>query len=416
MSTKMTKEQLHGMVADIVGPMFAKLEERIADGKSDAAKMLADLALGSAPRLVVSADDERRKSLNAVVFMQSMALAAKPGEKRSAEKIAKEMEFENVAKVLGTTDATAGGLLVDPEFSTEFINFLRAKTVILESGARTIDMPSGQLMLKRADTGATAAYRGESANATVSELSTGEVALNAKILDVLTPISNQLLSRGSLNNLELVRDDLVAAARDRMDSVMIRGVGSAFAPKGLLFQAATANKVDETNAVGTFNASTTAEIVGDLGEMIRKLMDSNLGMTHLGWLFSNQIWKRFFTELDANSRPVFRDELMQGTIFKIPFLATTNIPANLTASAGSGSGAQASELYLADFFEVLVGQTEGMKVSVSTEAAYDPGGGLVSAFQRGETVIKVELEHDMIERRNGVAIAVLESVTWGATA
>ncbi len=415
---KITKEVLEGMIADVIGEQLSVFMERQKDAQSDAKLELQDLFNKSNAARKTPEAEQRRKQVEAVVFMQAVgrsAQAAKGGTFKKPEEYAKEWGFDNVAKVLGTTDADAGGLLVEPTIAAEFIDFLRAKTVIMELGARSIDMPSGQLGIKRANSGAVAAYRGESSNATVSQLGTGEVVLDAKILDVLTPASNQLLSRSSLNNIELIRDDLVDAASDKMDSTMLRGVGGQFEPKGLLFQAAAANKFDETNLAGTVNGSTLTELINDLARMMKALMDANIRMTRLGWAAGNGIWSRFFSQLDDNGNPVFRDELVsRGSIYGIPLKQTTNIPQNLVA-ASAGGAAKGSELYLVDFFEILVGQTETMRVSVSTEASYDDGSGLKSAFQRGETLIKVEMEHDMSPRRNGTEIVVLESVTWGQT-
>ena len=336
------------------------------------------------------------------------------GHPEMAEKYAKQWGNDRVAKALGTLTISEGGALVEPDFSDEFIEFLRAQTVVMESGARSVPMDSGILNLKRAATGATAAYRGESTNATVSEPTFEEVTLKARILDVMTPVSNQLLNRTGGMAEEFIRDDLTAAAADKMDATFIRSDGSEDKPKGLLHWAQSANKFNETNAATSSNGSTTAEITEDLGQAVRLLLDGNLRMVRPGWLFSPRTWQRLFTELGADSNPVWRNELEAGMLYGFPWRLTTNIPINLTADAGSGGGSDASEVYFCDFFDILVGETEALRVSVSDQASYDPGSGLVSAFQRGETLVKVEMEHDLVARRGGKEIVVIESVTWGA--
>jgi len=87
-----------------------------------------------------------------------------------------------------------------------------------------------------------------------------------------------------------------------------------------------------------------------------------------------------------------------------PLRTTTQVPINL----GSGSD---SELYLADFANVVIGDSEGITLDVSSEAAYFDGSNVVSPFSRDETVIRAIQQHD-IEIRQDFAVAVLTGVTW----
>lgn len=413
MNKYLTAEQAKGLVSDIVGMTMKQIEERLTDERNDALKEIAITLRGQEPRgtkFSKLANDDKLNSFTTLLG----CIAKHPDDMAKASNLAKDLGDPHVQKALASTTVAGGGALIEPEFAEEVIELLRAKTVVMELGARTIPMDSGILNFGRVATGATATYRGEGVASTASDPALGELSLRARILSVFTPASDQLLNRTNGRGAQIIQEELVAAAIDKMDSTFLRSDGAADKPLGMLSWAASANKFDETNVAGTANGSTTAEITKNLGKMIRLLMDGNVRGVSRGWVFAPRIWERLFTELDANSNPVFRGMLDEGKLFGIPWRETTNIPVNLTAESGSGGGANASEVYLADFFELFIGETEALRISTSQDASYNAGSGLVSAWQRGETLVKVEMEHDFAPRHSGSEIVVLGSVTWGA--
>jgi HK97 family phage major capsid protein len=315
-----------------------------------------------------------------------------------------------IAKSLQTGTLSAGGVLIDGETSPEFVEVLRAATVIVESGARVMPMESGKLTINRGATGASASYRGEAANAAVSEMTFGDVELNTRILDVMAPVTKQLMRRTGGAAAEYIQDDLIMAAKVKMDSTFIRSDGSANTPRGLYYLALAANILTATNAAASADGSTAPEIIADLGRMIQTLLDSNIRMVRPGWLFSNRTWRKFLTLLDSNSNFIFKEELMQGTILGIPWKRTTSIPNTVNVSGSSDD----SEVYLADFFDVVIGETETMEVETSEHASYVQGGVTYHTFQRGEVLIKVCMEHDLAARRVGNEIVCLKGVRWAA--
>jgi HK97 family phage major capsid protein len=411
----MTREDAYGMIEDIVGTKMSEIAEQRRAEQSDFAKDLA-VALknqgGTQPKPKLTKEQRAEKF---AIMLGSLASAGINNLDAAAE-IARAAGDEQVAKALGTTTIAQGSAMIEPEFAEEMIELLRADQVVLQSGARTVPMESGILSFGRVGTGATAAYRGESEPATVSSPTLEELELRARILDVLCPASNQLLNRTAGKGAMFVQEELVNAVTDKSDATWIRGDATQNKPKGLLYWAKSISgqTFNESNIAGTTGDSTLAEVVFDLGKMMRTLMTNNIKAGQsLGWLFSPRTWHRLFTQLDSNGNYVFRAELNAGVLNGIPFKMTTNIPENLTAAAGSGGGSDASEVYLAAFFHVLIGETEALRISASNEASYTTGGTTYSAFQRGETVFKVEVEHDLACRHGGKEVVVLESVTWG---
>jgi HK97 family phage major capsid protein len=405
----LTAEQARGLIEEIVGHTVKQIEEKLADDRSDIIRSLAEQNRDKQPKR------EKRPKVEVYHDFSGLigVMAQSKGRLRDAQEISKQIGNEWIEKALGTASVSGGSVLIDPELAEEVIGYLRADAVVMASGARTVPMESGVLDYGRVTAGATAAYRGESANATVSQPTMGALQLKARILDVICPASNQFLNRTRGKGAQFVQEELIAAAIDKMDATFIMGDGTQDTPKGMYYWVATANKFNESNVAGTSGGSTTAEMVFDLGKCIRLLMDGNIRRTTPGWLFAPRTWFRLFTELDSNNQPVFRAELEAGKLYGIPWKQTTNIGVTYTAAAGSGGGADGSKVFLADFFELLVGETEALRVSTADQASYTTGGTTYNAWQRGETLVRVELEHDFAARRNGAEIAVIDSVTWG---
>ena len=105
----------------------------------------------------------------------------------------------------------------------------------------------------------------------------------------------------------------------------------------------------------------------------------------------------------------FRHEMSSGNLWGIPYLATTQVPINLTI----GANADTSEIFLVDMNDVVIGDSEHLIIDASSEAAYEEGGSVKAAFSRDETVIRGIAEHDLVLRRD-VSVAIGKSVRWGA--
>lgn len=404
----LTAAQAKGLLEDIVGETVKKIGELQQDGNSDVAKEIAYQAKHKRPSRLKGLPAGEKLEHCANMFA---ALYFANGDPEKAAKVARE-DFgdELVAKGLLSTTLAGGAVLIEPEMAAEFVDILRGAAVIFKLGARILPMESGILVMGRGATGATAAYRGEGVAASVSTPTLDSIELRARILSVMAATSEQMVSRSKGRAGEFLRDDLIAAVSDKMDHTFINSDGSQNKPRGLLYWALSANKFNEINASTNPNGSTTAEIVQTLGKAIRLLKDRNIRMVRPGWGFSPRSWQRLFTELDGNGNPVFRDELVSGKLYNIPWADTTNIPSNL------GGSTDASFVFLADFFDVVVGETEALRVKTSTEASYNDGSGAKSAFQTGEVLTMVEMEHDLVCRRGGAEVVVVEDVTWGYSA
>lgn len=381
--TKFTIDSLKTLVSDAVNTAVTPLKEQ----QTSWAKKLTVPA-------TVKAQEEKGIQFARLVI----SLASAKGNLQEAARYAHEKWKDDVvSKALTVSIGNAGGFTVPEQLSNEIIEFLRPVSVVRSLNPIILPMPGGRLTMPGAATGAVASYVSEGVNITKTEPTFRQISMTARKLAALVPISNDLLRFGSSNVEQFVRDDIIDALAQRQDLAFIRGDGTGNTPKGFRFLSQASAIIAANATVNVVNVTT------DLAKLELSLINNNVRMGRPGWITSPRV-KMFLQNLrDANSNFVF-PEVSQGMLRGKPIRETTQVPINL----GSGSD---SELYLADFSNVIIGEAEGIVLDVSSEAAYFDGASVVSPFSRDETVIRAIQQHDF-EIRQDFACAVLTGVTW----
>jgi HK97 family phage major capsid protein len=385
---------------DKVAGEIARAEE-IERRKAAAAKPAAPLPGGSAPVASVAAQPAEK----GLAFARMLrTLAAAGGNSYVARQIAEDNGDSGLFANQNMGSGAAGGFLVPEDVSSEVVELLRPASVVMAMGPVVVPMPNGNLTMNRLAVGSTASYVGEQQDIPATGAEFGQIKLTAKKLTALVPISNDLLRAASTAVDRIVRDDVVLSAATRMDLAFIRGAGTEHTPRGLR-NLLTGTSFATTNILSMTSTPDLQKITNDLGRMELALLNANVPMTRAGWLMAPRTMMHLMNIRDGNGNFAF-PELQQGRLRGKPVGVTTQIPINLNTNE--------SEVYLADFAHVIVGEHMGIEVSMSTEAAYrDAGNTLQAAFSRDETVMRAILQHDF-NARHLPAIAVLTGVTWGA--
>lgn len=331
------------------------------------------------------------------------ALALTKGDPEKALAVAKKKDANApIVKALESATATAGGVLVEEEVSSEFIDLLTPRAVVRSFGTTVVPMGTGSMTVPKLTAASTAYYIGENKDATKSQQSFGMKKLNARKLAVLVPLSNDLLRRGGPRVAQIIRNDTLRSAALKEDVSFIRSQGTEYTPKGLRWQAKSSNIIPQTGG-GSYDLDS---VTADLGNLILALEEANVAFSNPGWIIPPRLAMYLMTVRDGLGQYAFRAEMLTGRLWGWPFKKTTQIPRNL------GSGANESELYLADFDDVIIGDTMNVEVAVSTEASYkDEDGESQSAFSLDQTVMRVLLEHDIVLRHDE-SVAVLDQVQW----
>ncbi|HAO0322001.1 TPA: phage major capsid protein [Escherichia coli] len=373
---------------------FASMQQQFTDisakierleAAERAAALVATPVRGTqqAPGVIVKA--EPKQYTGAGMTRLVMSIAAAEGNIQEAAKFAAEELNDPSVSMAISTAAASGGVLIPQNLHSEVIELLRDRTIVRKLGARSIPLPNGNMALPRLAGGATANYTGEGKDAKTSEARFDDVKLTAKTMIAMVPISNQLIGRAGFNVEQLVLQDILTAISVREDKAFLRDDGTGDTPIGMKARATEWNRLKQWAGADLSLNSIDAY----LDDIILMAMDGNSNMISCGWGMSNRTYMKLFGLRDGNGNKVY-PEMALGLLKGYPVQRTSAIPANL------GDAGKESEIYFADFNDVVIGEDGSMKVAFSQQAAYQDGdGNMVSAFSRNQSLIRVVTEHDI---------------------
>ncbi len=343
---------------------------------------------------------EAKQYLGAKVSRMVMSIAASKGDMADAAKFARDEIGDSDVAMAIETSAGSGGALVPQNIHSELIELLRARTVVRRLGAQTVPLPNGNLSLPRLASGATSGYIGEGSDVNATEAEFDDVKLNAKTMITLVPMSNQLIGRAGFQVEQLVLNDILGAMAVREDKAFLRDDGTSSTPTGFKARATAASRTLAWS--GTANLAT---IDAYLDSLILMLLQSDSLLISPGWSLSPRSYMKLKGLRDGNGNKVY-PEMDQGMLKGYPILHSTTIPVNL------GAGTNESEIYFADWNDVVIGEMDNMTIDFSREATYKDGSGnLVSAYARNQSLIRVVAEHD-VGFRHVEGLALGTGVTW----
>ena len=334
-----------------------------------------------------------------IVARITRAVCVGKGDFNRTMEFAKGQNDDDLCKALTAGSPTAGGFLIDPVVSDDFIELLRARTVIRKALGSTLPMPNGSLTIRRQTAGINAGYIGESKAITKSQPNVGLITMTAKKLASLVPVSNDLLRYAGPKTDAMIRDSLIRDMAIREDLAFIRGDGTADTPRGLLSFATEGGSTFAAN--GTVNL---ANIDSDINTAILKLVNANVSMTNPVWIMAPRT-KIYLGALRTTQGPLaYAEVTAANTLRGFPILTTTQIPTTLT------DGTQ-SEVYLVDLDSVLLADVNQIEISMSQDASYYDGANWNSAFESDLTLVRAIGRHDL-NMRHIEAVTVMSGVKW----
>lgn len=303
-----------------------------------------------------------------------------------------------VGTAIGSSTIAGGGAMVPSPISSDFIEALRAASVVISSGPRQLAI-NGTLAIPKMTTGSAATWIGENQNIGVSQPDFGQVIMTAKTCAVLVPIGNAFLQRAVPGSEEFVRQDALNGVREGLDDAFINGVGTQFKPKGLLTWSTNSFAANATFN-GTNAAADLSKVIGIVKTGLKR--DPVRG----GWLLSCREEEALRGVRDAAGF-AFRDEMTRGMLMGYPYKASSLVPST------GGVGTDESSIIFCDWDAVVVGSDMNLQIDSSTDATVtDSGGATVSAFQQNLTLVRVIAETDLVVR-HAAAVCHLTTVKWG---
>jgi len=313
-----------------------------------------------------------------------------------------------------------GGYLVPPEYlQDQFIPLLRARAVVRMAGARIYPTKSDIVYIPSQTGGATAAWYGENATLSASNLTFGQLTINIRKLGALEYISNELLADSSPAADQLVKEDLANVIALKEDSTYLMSNGAApnwaNAPIGFASYPGVTTVALTNDGAG----NGAALIVGDLFRIKLALMNANVPFdASMAWFMSPRTWDQIAQFKDAQNRYLLEtltggnisqypaygaypegDEgsvkgSVQGRLFGYPVYVT----ANITDTNTWGNAATASYLFFGRMNDVFIAERAGLELMASNVAG--------TAFASDQTWVRGILREGLgIRHAPAVAVA-----------
>lgn len=327
-----------------------------------------------------------------------------------AHRFAEQRGFDPiVVKALSSNIGTEGAYTVGENLATDIIELRRAASAVMQAGPTILPLDGGNLSIPRIDGGSTSSFVGENTASNASQQTIGQVKLVAKKQVTKVPASNELLRRSAVSADAMIAAEITEGAAQRRDQAYLRDNGTADTPVGFRWAAAAA-QITGSNAANDNSIPTSAEVEQDFQDQMEDLDGSNITTTRLAFFMPSRSlnFLKFLRELTSGDL-VFPE--LRGAapmILGVPVFKANNIPINL---AGGSNGA--TEHYLANMTDVLVGEETDIMLAVSNEATYtDSTGTLVSAFDLDQSIWRLIDHHDM-QLRHSEAVSVKTGISYG---
>lgn len=343
-----------------------------------------------------------------------MALASSKGNLMQAEKIAERWkDTPEVSLVLkaatqeGTTaDATwAGSLVQYQDMVSEFINLLRARTIL--GRLPLLRRVPFNIRIQRQTAGTTGTFVGEGLPTPVRELAAESVTLPWAKASTIVVVSAELARFSSPSAEAMVRDDLLGGISEYLDK---RLVDPAYPGVANVSPASLTNGVTPTQASG----ASIAAIDADTRAVEDAMGDANLDLSSAVWVMSSSQANRLSKIRTAMDDRAYPDINVNGGAFDgIPVIVSNNV---------SPSGSPGDQhMILINQREVLLADDGQMTIDVSSEASLEfddaPTGGatsLRSLWQNGLLGLKVERWIYWAKRRTQACQFIDKAQSYGS--
>lgn len=343
------------------------------------------------------------KGFAAARFIMGLVMATKNGGRAAADYISKSFNDDIVAKALISVSST-GATTIPTLFSEEIIELLRSQVAVRNAGATVLDTSSGNLTIPRLAGSSTAQWQAENTDIANSSQTVDNVVLGNHKLTAMVSVSNDLIKRAIVGVESLVRDDLVAVLARAEDIAFISGAGGT-SPTGLKLQSG----IQSFYAAGSDITSVVSAVQG----AVTKLQMSNTRMIRPAWIMTPNA-RNFIASLRDGVGGYFAlgvEINNSNTLCGYPIFTTTQIPSNLANYIGGSSGTAGTDIYLADFADVLIGDTMGLQIDSTNVGAWYNGTAYQSNWSQDSTSFRVIKETDLA-LRHPTSVVLLKADSW----
>jgi len=273
-------------------------------------------------------------------------------------------------------DSTLGGYLVPSPLGTKVIDLTRKKARVLQAGALTVPMESNTLTIAKVTADPTPAWKAENAAGTFSDTTFGKIEFVAKTLVALIKVSIELFE-DAVNLETVVENSMSQALSLELDRAALYGSGAAAEPLGIV----------NTTGVGVHDMGTNGAQVTSydpFSTAIEKILAANGPSQGLAAIMAPRTWG----VLDRLKEATTNAPLGAPASFQsLQKLVTNQVPITRT----QGSANNASDVFVGDFAQLLIGARTQLVIEVSRQAGDSSG----SAFRDMQIWLRAYLRADV---------------------
>ena len=299
----------------------------------------------------------------------------------------------------GATGATGSEVVFDDFVPTVhrgdmFIEALRARQVLSNLGTTYLTGLTSRVKMPKLATGANAAFVEELGDVADGAGTDGGVTLQPRTMGAFVDMSRLLMLESVPAIEQIIRNDLLASAADRMEFYAIQGSGSSGQPTGIL-NTSGINDLDISSGTDV-DTMTWADVI-NLVELVEE--DNGIVNQNAAGFLSNPNVKAALAQTakvsSTDSVMILNDPWNQ--LYGYPIEFTSNVPNNLNPGDG---GTDASAVVFGDFSQLMIAQFGAPSILV------DP----FTNSRAGSVRLVLHAELD-VGVRNAVSFAVTNEVS-----
>lgn len=323
--------------------------------------------------------------------------------------------FAKSAVAAGTTTGWAGFLVGDEtNIFADFAEYLRPRTILGRFGEGAVPslrrVPFRTPLLSQTGK-ATGYWVGEGKAKPVTSMAGARTTLEPLQAGTIAVLTEQVVRDSSPSADMIVRDEIVKALRERLDTDFIdpaKAASSGVSP------ASITNGITPISSAGT-DADAVRE---DVQALFQAFIDANNAPTSGVWIMPSTM----ALSLSLMQNPLGQTEfpgigMYGGTFFGLPAIVSEYMP---TITGGSYVAlVNAQDIYFADDGDVVVDMSREASLQMDNEPTMNgdspTGTSVVSLWQAGLVGFKAERTVNWARRRDS-AVALLSGVAWSAAA
>lgn len=253
---------------------------------------------------------------------------------------------EKEQQVVAANRDGSGGVLIPTPLSNELINMVRAQSVLMTAGARTVPMTSSTLVFAKQTGDIKPHWKKEGAPINETDADFEPVKFEAKTLVGMSDITIELLE-DALNIDQVVTQSIVNALALELDRVGLLGAGTDIEPQGIYNRDGI-----QKQAVGK-----ALENYKEFSKAVTSILSAN--GTPNGVIYSPRTYGELDALTDASGQPLNAPKSYENLTHK---LTTTQVPNDL------GTKDDGSFAVVGDFTKLWYGVRTGVTIEVTRVA------------------------------------------------